>query len=454
VTKGGARVANTSDDALFMLNNDGQFDPCRQSTRPFPLALAVDLNGNGRRDYGEPLIKNGYERFDDVGTDGCADAYEDGHGGCTTTANSAAMDPNHDNYDADANPLGTEQNWLRDEGEPYRDDGLDGVPNTHDSGEGNGAYDMAKGLKKFLSFDARHNLKALDPAARARVNVLADGGIRDVFNFGVMAKQMFSFVKAIRDMAGEYRAFTDIPGMLDSRSNTFNPWNNRWSRVPRDVLMLYGKDNPTDQDRIEGEGDHVGTYAEAVDRFGVFFNWAAATYPNLPRPATPIGGPSISERQHIESFQSTALNAKWEYAVSVPPGYDDPANANARYPVIYMLHGYGMNPKNMMGQAIFTDVYVTDTSVNFRPFIQVFPNGRCCYRNAMTQEKDCRTTDDNGVDLDTLPQWVRECQSGSFYVNASGYADDGSKYGDAFFELMDHIDQAYRTLPAADVEAR
>ena len=31
------------------------------------IILAVDFNGNGRRDYGEPVINNGHERFDDVG---------------------------------------------------------------------------------------------------------------------------------------------------------------------------------------------------------------------------------------------------------------------------------------------------------------------------------------------------------------------------------------------------
>ena len=43
-------------------------------------------------------------------------------------ANAAAVDPNHDNYDVDTNPNGTENDWLHEDGEPYRDDGLDGVP--------------------------------------------------------------------------------------------------------------------------------------------------------------------------------------------------------------------------------------------------------------------------------------------------------------------------------------
>jgi hypothetical protein len=455
-SKGGARVANKTDDPAFLFANASAVDPCREARRPFTLGLAFDLNGNGRRDLGEPMVKNAHERFDDVGTDGCADPQEDGKGGCTATA--ATGDPNHDDYDADLNPLGTENDWLREAGEPYRDDGLDGVPGTGDYGEGNGKYDVTSGWAKLLAHDARSNLRKMDIVSRARLSLLVDGGIRDVFNLGVMSKHLFSLVKVLRggSPVGEYRDFVDIPGMKDRRTETYNPWNQLWPRVPRDLEVLYGKDSPTQQDIFDGEGDHVGTPSEAVNRFYTLFNWAAATWPNLPRPATPLGGSTASERQRVESFDSTALGAKWEYAIALPPGYDAPQNADQRYPVLLMLHGYGMDPKGFVGTAVIVDSYVTDTDVKLRPMILVFPDGRCCWRNAMTGARDCRETDEHGVDIDqTAPGWVRECRSGSFYVNRSGYdASDGTKYGDALFELMDHVDAQYRTLKTANVTQR
>ncbi len=455
-SEGGAEVANKNDHLEFFYAHAGEVDPCREAVRPFPLALAFDLNGNGRRDYGEPIVKNSTERFEDVGTDGCADAKEDGNGGCT--ASGATGDPNKDNYDPDTNPLGTENDWLREDGEPYRDDGLDGVPGTMDLGEGNGRYDLAAGVKKFLAHDARSNLRKMDAAARKRLDVLVDGGVRDVFNLGVMSKHLFSLVKALRSdtTVGQYRDFVEIPGMKDRRSGSFNPWNQLWSRVPRNLEVLYGLDNPSMQDILNGEGDHVGTPAQAVNRFNTMFNWAAATWPSLERPVTPLGGSSASERQKIESFDSTSLGAKWEYAIALPPGYDDPANAEKRYPVVLMLHGYGMNAKDFMGTSIITDLFVTDTDVKFRPMIMLFPNGRCCWVNSMTGGKDCRETDETGRDIDqTGPGWKRECESGSFYVNRSGYdGTDSSRYGDAIFELMDHVDSKYRTLKTADVVQR
>jgi len=454
--QGGAAEANKGDTPLYMLNHAGAVDPCREAARAMPVGLAYDYNNNGRRDFGEPIVNNPWERFDDVGTDGCPDAKEDGKGGCATTANPAAVDPNHDNYDVDTNAVGTEDDWLWQQGEPYRDDGMDGVPNTGDLGEGNGKYDLISGRKTLLKYDGRTNFRALDAKQRKRINVLADGGIRDVFNLGVMAKQLFGLVKALRSTpTGEYRTFESIPGMVDPRTGQFTPWNNRWKSVPRDLVMLYGKEQPTDADRLAGEGDHVGTNQQALNRFSVMYNWAAATWPSLDRPITPFTGASLDDRQKLEFFESKALKAKRGYAIALPPGYEHPDNKDKRYPVLFMLHGYGMDPKNFLGTSVVTDSYAKDKDVNFRPMIQVFPSGRCCFVNKTTKQKDCRETDDTGEEIERLAGWERECNSGSFYVNRRGYSvDDETLYGDSFFELMEHIDQNYRTLPTADVEAR
>ncbi|MBL8956733.1 MAG: hypothetical protein JNK82_38525, partial [Myxococcaceae bacterium] len=146
--KGGASIANRTANPGIMLRAGGRFDACREAREPVLVALAWDFNGNGRRDWGEPLVNNGEERYRDTGRDGCENAREDGAGGCRTTVDPAAKDPNGDDYDADVNPLGTENNWRRDEGEPFDDDGLDGVPSTSDFGEGNGTFDLTTGRKK------------------------------------------------------------------------------------------------------------------------------------------------------------------------------------------------------------------------------------------------------------------------------------------------------------------
>jgi len=453
--KGGAVQANKNDDTLFWLRNTGRVDPCRQPRQAQGLMLAYDYNGNGRRDYGEPVVNNSHERWDDVGADGCPDARENGSGGCLADG-TASGDPNRDNYDPDTNPFGTEQDWKWEPGEPFRDDGLDGVAGSGDFGEGNGQYDMTSGRQRLFALDGRENFKKLDAASRARLNVVGDGGIRDIFNLGLMAKHLFAAVKALRGdvPVGEYRDFVEIPGMKDRRTGNFNPWNRAWRNVPKDILTLYGEDPPTEEDLLSGEGDHVGTASQAVYRFSVVFNWVAALWPNLERPATPFGG-SGTDRQRVETFFSQKLGAMWEYSIALPPGYDAPENADKRYPVAYLLHGYGMDPKGFMATGLITDAYVMDTDVQLRPVIYVYPNGRCCFINSSTGARDCRNTDDMGRDLDNVPGWERECHSGTFWINRRGYTPgDETAYGDAFFELMDTIDQRYRTVPAAEVEAR
>src|SRR5262249_48608636 len=54
----------------------GQFDGTKPQLDPVQPLLAVDVNGNGKRDAGEPVLQQGSEPFRDVGTDGKADADE------------------------------------------------------------------------------------------------------------------------------------------------------------------------------------------------------------------------------------------------------------------------------------------------------------------------------------------------------------------------------------------
>ena len=85
----------------------------------------MDLNGNGRRDYHEPvLVHNNLERFEDVGADGCSDADEDGLGGCG--GGGKGEDPNGDNHGVPSNAAGTEGDGWRQEGESWSDTGIVG----------------------------------------------------------------------------------------------------------------------------------------------------------------------------------------------------------------------------------------------------------------------------------------------------------------------------------------
>ena len=105
----------------YVRDPDGSFEaklgrllPDTARTEPISVVLAIDLNGNNRRDYGEPVVINAHERYNDTGIDGLADEDEPGYDSLTNP------DPNNDNWDAFLNPTGTENNWWYDEGKPSK----------------------------------------------------------------------------------------------------------------------------------------------------------------------------------------------------------------------------------------------------------------------------------------------------------------------------------------------
>src|SRR5262249_33885290 len=98
--------------------------PPSGAAMPVSFAFAVDRNKNGIRDPGEPILRSGHEPYRDVGPDGVADADEPGYDAESTP------DPNQDDYEPQINPTGAEGNHRHDDGEPYDDFGLDGVPDS------------------------------------------------------------------------------------------------------------------------------------------------------------------------------------------------------------------------------------------------------------------------------------------------------------------------------------
>lgn len=422
----------------------GRYDPCRPHTRPLRLALAVDLDGDGERDYGEPVLVNGHERFDDVGTDGCASPDEDGLGGCAPggagpwdpTSN---PDPNGDDYRWDGNPTGTEGDWIREEGEAFGDDGLDGVPATGDFGEGNGTFDLSPNARNYFDHDLRTNLRGWTDAQLDATSIWAEGGIRDIFNFGVNASEVWGGAAARDPAAAWYQGFDALPGVP---ATGFDFAQVDYEALPRHALLLYGDPDATDQEWRSGDGAHVGTTGQALNRFLAFFGWLSAQWPD--GDYTPVSY-SFQDLEHVGSFYSDALGSHRMYTVVLPPGYDDPANADRTYPAVYFLHGYGMDPSSMGGVSIILNGYMAEGLL--QKMILVYADGRCCFVDD-AGNRDC----DEPAGKSFGPEWHRECVKGSFYVNRSGYAPgDDTPYGDSILDLMDFVDANFRTKAPADL---
>ena len=49
------------------------------------------------------------------------------------------------------------------------------------------------------------------------------------------------------------------------------------------------------------------------------------------------------------NFTSPTTDREGPVTIVLPPGYFDPENAGLEYPVVYFLHGYGMEPTDLEG---------------------------------------------------------------------------------------------------------
>lgn len=404
---------------------------------PVEIALAVDRNGNGRRDAGEPVIRNFNEPYRDVGNDGLASRDEAGYDAVTNP------DPAGDDYDRQYNPGGTEGNYLRDGMEPYDDLGLDGVACPagrtcpYDQGEGNGRYDTATSmLAGYDRLNPRTIYAGFDRAEASRLATYIDGGVRDALQFGVNANH---FAGAVAQQNVGLRILNGFTGLMPGRVSTrdseiaFDAANVDWPRVPSHMMVRYGSIDASPTDIADGDGAHVGTNLQIATRLLTSLYAVQARWPNGDRTIAPFSttvdnaGRCANGYQCAFDFRSERTGRSGPVSVFLPPGYHDPANAGVRYPVVYLLHGYGMQPSEFAGAALVVAVRMVqrNTADWQRPskFILVFPDGRC--------------RDGDG------------CLEGTFYVDSIA---GNARMETYFLDLYQWVDRTYRTRPTESVE--
>lgn len=428
-------------------------------TKPVNLALAVDVNDNGVRDEGEPIIRAGHEPYDDCGPDQLCDADEPGYNAETNP------DPSQDDYDYQLNPKGTEGNHRYDEGERFSDFGLDGVANTAsrhiagDLGENDGTFTSSAGLANFYANDAHGIISgrvkdvpggAVTDDALRRVDILSDGGVRDLFNFATVANHLSGQIFGRRGANGLplrsvafYNGFHFLPGQPQDKPNFFNPGEIRWADVADMPSVRYGDlDAPRSIVERDGDGQHVGTAAQLLYRLETAFFYVGQRWPDgdrrLTEEARENPHPASPECEVLgrceKIFEGPRSHRIGPIGISLPPGYALKENVeqNTRYPVLYVLHGYGQDPRDLEAVAIFTNNFMNvpqrSYATRLPKFIIVYVDGRCRADSANNPE----------------------CIRGTFYMNSA--RPGGSKVDDWFDEVTEYIDQTYRTMPPSEVE--
>ncbi|MBM4354176.1 MAG: hypothetical protein FJ109_10335 [Deltaproteobacteria bacterium] len=453
----------------------GAYDPAVPHTRPVHMILAVDYNGNGLRDYHEPLVINARERHQDVGRDGCASAQEDGKGGCS--GGGAGNDPNGDDFDTFDNPLGTEGDNFYQAGEPHDDLGLDGVEGTGDFGEGDGEYSVSPHLAKLFDITGMHWIANAPDAELAATDIFLDAGIRDGLQSLTGTYRIAALLQSREPNTRIFEEFsgTDLsvhpspePVMLN-KVYTLIDWSEKGTG--KNHLVMYGYPDATPEEIDAGDGKHVGSPEQVFNRVAMFIYRALARWPDLDSTECK-GTPGKIFRG---SFYADALGSRFGYSISLPPCYDE---SSLVYPVIYFLPGSGMWAE---------DVTVTNLIFNasmysghLPKFIEVAPEGQCCRIHKPTGKRYCACVNDKGdgsvwscvdpqckgaheaCEILKIPkqETVQECPGGCVFANQVsdqfGNVESAAhmKYEDMLLDLMAHVDETYRVRKAQTAPAQ
>ena len=452
----------------------GELDPAVDHDKPVDVMLAVDINGNGRRDYAEPILMNPAERWEDVGLDGCPSAREDGQGGCLAkeALDAVEADPNGDDFHWWDNPFGAEGDDLYEQGEPFDDLGLDGVSQDltgiADAGEGNGVFDYAPAFDRMREIDANTRVREVPVDALDGLDFWFDGGIRDVFHSPVSSRHIVGLLHGRGEDTRVYHGFAGGPDSLlpDSTEDDFLVdmfvADVSAKAVGKNVYVEYGNPNATPEEIADGDGKHVGTNLQALNRLVSFLAFAAKRIPN---PDSVPGGELTSDLSVVSSFYSPSMKARRHYTAILPPGYNSADDADFHYPVIYLLHGHGQDSTDLAPASFALAPFMINGSLP--KAIVVVPDGSCCYVDTVTGQRECAcesSKDGNRQCVDpnctgphetcevrAIPtsQLVEECNGGSLYFNLRankwGEARDDLRYMDSVLELVDFVDQHYRT---------
>src|SRR5262249_14314880 len=148
-------------------------------------------------------------------------------------------------------------------------------------------------------------------------------------------------------------------------------------------------------------------------------------------------------------FTGPKTNRTGPIAITLPPGYalEENRQRDVRYPVVYVLHGYGQDPRDLEALALITNNFMNDGQRSYASrlpkFIVVYVDGRC-------------RVPENGTGTIT---GAPECYQGTFYLDSPrNDASKGGPYGLGpqletwMKEVMDYIDTNYRTMAPSDVD--
>jgi hypothetical protein len=275
----------------------------------------------------------------------------------------------------------------------------------------------------------------LGPSDLARIDTYYDAGIRDFFNAQVSTNSLMAALFAGGAPVRGFDGFPSLAGLPLADEEMTDVTKLDYSRFGRHLYVRYG--NPDlDEATVEatGDGRHVGSAVQAVHRIQALLYFLASRWPGGDRALAPVD----SARAQKDDMLMTAEGRPTPFTTVVPPGYFSPENANKTYPVIYFMHGYGMEPNQLAQIAFIAQNAMINPDVpesqRMQKFIFVLVDGKC------------RPGGDVGSG--PLPTDGDLCEEGTFY---SDHPEGTAKGETILMELQTYIEANYRTRPPADI---
>jgi hypothetical protein len=274
-------------------------------------------------------------------------------------------------------------------------------------------------------------LSKLTEAQRTHMAVWFDAGIRDFLNASVSTNTVVgAAMMKYQQPFGVYDGFSTLTGSASTSDSAYDFTEVQWADLPKNGYLRYGNPDASPNEITAGDGRHVGTPAQIINRATTAFAWLNRRWPQGDTSDTLALG--IFKRTEIHTSSTGRMSP---YAVFLPPGYEE--SPDARYPVVYFLHGYGQEPKDLIDlSAVFANYMISDQALatRFQKMIIVYVDGRC-------------RPQVDGVPVDPTGDL---CERGTFYMDAP--LGGTARMETNMLELMDYIDATYRTKRPSSAE--
>ena len=258
------------------------------------FAVALDSNGNGLRDSGEPLILQIHEDFEDENLNG-----------------------------------------IYDQGETFSDFGIDGVDNTNDFGEGNGKFDLSPIASEYFQLDLAAVTANLDydEGRNYMGAIYSDIGQDNPWGFASTNDGLIEELALITDNSMDINCIENSVGIFDKFF-----WGAPYPSITPYIKERFAFVQTPGSDETELAPWDETTESLRARRILQALFFISARTPEWSIYKAEKDGTGVVYEEH--SFVST-YGERVYYSVGLPSGYNEKRSKWITYPILYVIPDSG-----------------------------------------------------------------------------------------------------------------